>query len=157
MSTHVTFLLSRFQQYCQSRRSQVVMYPPTWHWRGAPVVSRTCFCHVTEETPDTFTQTSQGTRCYEVSRGDISQRNVYIILRNNEIIYNLYKKFLLDGDRFLWFHSTPTLHPGSWSGSSESFSSSGRVVVVLFCVGESPDFGGCWVVDWWRFLLVLLR
>ena len=119
-------------------------------------VTHTILSRVGGDTCNLRTQASQGTRCYEVSRGDISSRNVYIVLRNNENIYHLYKKFLLDGDRFLCFHSTPTLHPGSRSGSPDSSSSPGRVVVVRFCVGESPDFGGCWMVGW-RVLLILLR
>ena len=46
MSTHVTFLLSRFQQYCQSGRSRLFMYPLAWHWWVAPLVPHTQICHV---------------------------------------------------------------------------------------------------------------
>ena len=52
--------------------------------------------------------------------------------RKNEIIYNLLKKFLLDGDRFLFglvgLDSIPTLHPASCSGFPRSSDSSSRIV-----------------------------
>ena len=87
----------------------------------------------------------------------------YEDLRNNENIYNLYKKFLLDGDRFLFglvgLDSIPTLHPASCSGFPRSSDSSSRIVVVRFwvvlCIREGFDFGGCWVIGWLEFCFLL--
>ena len=160
MSTHVTFLLSRFQQYCQSGRSQLFMYPLAWHWWVAPLVPHTQICHVSGRTLVTsIHRRLRGHAEMEIRVGtfpSVMFTYFYDDLRNNENIYNLYKKFLLDGDRFLCFCSNPTLHPGSWSGSSDSSSSLGRAVVVCFCLGESTDFDGCWMIGW-RVSLILLR
>ena len=83
----------------------------------------------------------------------------YIIYGNNEIIYNLLKKFLLDGDRFLCCCGIPTLHPGLCPGSRVSSSPSGPFFVAcsdsVFCLGESSNFGGCWVNGWHGSFLLL--
>ena len=77
---------------------------------------------------------------------------IYIVYGNNEIIYNLLKKFLLDGDGFLFgpvgLHSIPTLHPCFCSGSPRSPGPLSRVVVVVLCIREGFDFGSHWVVCW---------
>ena len=96
------------------------------------------------------------------SREGISQRILHNH-RKNEIIYNLLKKFLLDGDGFLFgpvgLHSTPTLHPVSCSGFPRSPDSSSRIVVVrvwvVLCIREGFDFGGCWVIGWLEFCFLL--
>ena len=77
----------------------------------------------------------------------------------NEIIYNLLKKFLLDGDRFPCWCGIPTLHPGLCPGSRVSSSSSGPSFVAcsdsVFC--ESFNFGGCGVTGLHGYYFFLLR
>ena len=117
------------------------------HLALSRVIRDTCF-------PSLHRCPSQGTRPCAVMGDHVETfPNVfYIVYGNNEIIYNLSKKFLLDGDGFLFspvgLHSTPTLHPCSCSGSPRSPGPLSRVVVVVLCIREGFDFGGHWVVCW---------
>ena len=136
------------------------MYPAMWPWLGAP-----CHAHLTVTRAYGHFASSSPRRPRghaEMGGHLVVSPSVFLhIYEINEIIYHLLKKFLLNGDRFLRWCSTPTLHSGFlFLEFLMSSSSSGRDVVVwpnsVFRISESPYFGGCGI-SFWRTTLFLLR